>query len=67
MNARTHNKRADHRAAWLADFERAVADLDTERQHTGRIDWASANHLYNLQVRPEWAAARYFENRKEIA
>ena len=67
MNARTHNRLADHRATWLADFERAVADLDTGRQHTGRIEWPSAVHLYNLGLTVDTAAAQYFENRKEIA
>lgn len=49
------------RAKWMTDFERAVTEQAPE--HTGRIDWESATHLFNINADVTDAARQYINNR----
>ena len=64
MNARIHNLRADHMSVWLVNFEQALAQLDADRDHTGRIAHDEAAHLYHLGLSVGTAAGVYIDNHK---
>lgn len=64
MNAHIHNRMADHMSVWLVNFERALAQIDKERDHTGRIVRDKAAHLYHLGLGVGTAACVYIDNHK---
>jgi len=47
---------------WLAAFEDAVVAID--KKHIGKIDWNTAQHLFNIGDTPKEAAEKYTANRK---
>ena len=54
--------KAQKQSEWMDLFNQAVVEQDAK--HAGRIEWATATHLFNLGMSAVDAARQYVENRK---
>lgn len=61
INYRKVNKETG-RSKWMEEFNRVVTTLKPE--YSGRIDWNSAIHLYNIGTDATTAASNYVKNRE---
>ena len=59
----TKAQRESHKYNWMNEFSIEVCRLDTK--HTGKIDYDSATHLFNIGMHPDDAALKYVVNRAE--
>jgi len=59
------SSRAQRKIEWLVAFDELVHAKAPE--HSGRIEWADATHLYNSGYSPAEAADRYIAARAAAA
>jgi len=52
--------KADRKSTWMAAFEDAVNAIDSK--HAGKIEWSSAEYMFNQGMAPKEAAQKYTDN-----